>query len=45
MKQVALIVFGVGLVTAAWSAGFAQARVADFEIAVDAPTGDMRVIC
>ena len=45
MKQVALIVFVVGLVTAAWSAGFAQARVADFEIAVDAPTGDMRVIC
>jgi hypothetical protein len=45
MKQVAFIAFVVVTVTAAWSLGSAQARVADFEILVDAPPGEMRVMC
>ena len=45
MKQLAFVVFVLVAVAAAWSAGFAQARVADFEILVDAPPGEMRVMC
>ena len=53
MKQLAFVGFVLVAVAAAWSAGFAQARVADFEILVDAPTwgdaGDvlerLRLVC
>jgi hypothetical protein len=45
MKTFACILFAVAAVTAAWSAGLAQARVADFEIRIDAPAGEMRVVC
>ena len=45
MKQLAFVVLVLVSVAAAWSAGFAQARVADFEISIDAPTGEMRVMC
>jgi hypothetical protein len=45
MKQLAFVAFVLVSVAAAWSAGFAQARVADFEILVDAPPGEMRVMC
>ena len=45
MKQLAFVVLVLVSVAAAWSAGFAQARVADFEILVNAPIGEMRVMC
>jgi len=45
MKQLAFVVFVVVSAAAAWSVGFAQARVADFEISIDAPTGETRVKC
>ena len=35
-----LVVLAAMLVVAGWSAGLAQARVADFYITVDAPTGE-----
>lgn len=34
-----------GLVIAGWSVGKAQATVADFEVAIDAPRGDLKLIC
>lgn len=45
MKTFAFVLFVLIAVIAAWSAGFAQARVADFEIRIDAPAGEMRVLC
>ena len=45
MKRFAFVLLILVAMTAAWSAGFAQARVADFEIRIDAPTGAMRVFC
>jgi hypothetical protein len=33
------------LVLVGWSAGRAQARVADFYVTVDAPTGEIRATC
>jgi len=48
MRRKALLVVGAGLLVAAgWSAGrvTAQARVADFEISIDAPRGEVKVIC
>ena len=45
MRKFAIVLFVLAAVAAAWSAGFAQARVADFEVRIDAPTGQMRVFC
>ena len=45
MKKLAFVLFVLIAVAAAWSAGSAQARVADFEIRIDAPAGRMRVVC
>jgi hypothetical protein len=33
------------MTVAAWKAGAAQARVADFSISVDAPVGELKVSC
>lgn len=46
MKRTLLrIVLAVGFIGAGWSLGNAQARVADFEITIDAPRGDVRLTC
>ena len=46
MRHRALLVAGaVLLIVASWSAGRAQTRVADFEVAIDAPRGDLKVTC
>ena len=46
MKRRLLFAGMVGALTvAAWSLGSAQARVADFYITVDAPTGELKVTC
>ena len=46
MKREALLVVGaVLLVVAGWSVGRAQAKVADFEISIDAPRGEVKVVC
>ena len=46
-RELFLIVVAVLLVVAAWSAGraTAQARVADFEIGIEAPRGAVKVTC
>ena len=46
-RRALLIVVAVLLVAAGWSAGraTAQARVADFEISIDAPRGEVNVTC
>jgi len=46
-RELLLIVVAVVLVVAAWSAGraTAQARVADFEIGIEAPRGEVKVTC
>jgi len=33
------------LIAAAWSVGRAQTRAADFEITIDAPRGEVRLVC
>ena len=40
-----LVVLAAMLVVAGWSAGLAQARVADFYVTVDAPAGEIRATC
>lgn len=46
MKRTSLsLVFAAALVIAGWSAGKAQTRVADFEISIDAPRGDIHLTC
>ena len=46
MKRTLLrIVLAAGFIGAGWSLGNAQARVADFEITIDAPRGDVRLMC
>ena len=40
-----LVVLAAALVVAGWSAGLAQARVADFYATVDAPAGEIRAMC
>jgi hypothetical protein len=46
-RELLLIVVAVLLVGAGWSAGraTAQARVADFELSIEAPRGEVRVAC
>jgi len=46
-RQLLLVVVAVVLAVGAWSAGrvTAQARVADFELSIEAPRGDVRVVC
>jgi len=39
------IVLATALIGAGWSAGKAQTRVADFEIAIDAPRGEVKLTC
>jgi hypothetical protein len=39
------IVLAAGFIGAGWSLGNAQAPVADFEITIDAPRGEVRVTC
>ena len=46
MKRTLLrIVLAAAFIGAGWSLGNAQARVADFEITIDAPRGDVRLTC
>lgn len=46
MKRTLLrIVLAAGFIGAGWSLGIAQARVADFEITIDAPRGEVRLTC
>jgi hypothetical protein len=40
-----LVAIAAVLVLVGWSAGRAQARVADFYVTVDAPTGEIRATC
>jgi len=44
-REMLLVAVGVLLVIAGWSAGQAQARVANFEIGIEAPRGDVKVTC
>ena len=46
-REALLIVVALLLVVAGWSAGrtTAQARVADFEISIEAPRGEVKVTC
>ena len=46
-RELLLTVVAVLLVVGGWSAGraTAQARAADFEIAIEAPRGEVRVAC
>lgn len=46
-RELLLIVVAVLLVVAGWFAGrvTAQARVADFEIGIEAPRGEVKVTC
>jgi hypothetical protein len=44
-RNVVFVVAALLLVVASWSAGKAQTRVADFEISIDAPRGDLKVTC
>ena len=39
------VAVALGLVIAGWSVGKAQTTVADFEIAIDAPRGDLKLMC
>jgi hypothetical protein len=39
------VLLAFAFIGAGWSAGKAQTRVADFEIAIDAPRGQMKVTC
>jgi hypothetical protein len=39
------IVLATALIGAGWSVGKAQTTVAEFEIAIDAPRGDVKVTC
>lgn len=39
------IAVAFGLLIAGWSVGKAQTAVADFEIAIDVPRGDLKLIC
>lgn len=46
MKRALLeVAMAVALISVGWSVGKAQARVADFEIAIDAPRGQVNVTC
>ena len=44
-RAMLLVVLAVVLVGAGWSAGLAQARVADFYVTVDVPAGETRATC
>ena len=39
------VAVALGLVIVGWSVGKAQTTVADFEIAIDAPRGDLKLMC
>jgi len=39
------VAIALGLVIAGWSVGKAQTTIADFEIAIDAPRGNLRLKC
>ena len=43
--RVLRVAMAAALVFAGWSAGKAQTKVADFEIAIDAPRGSVKVLC
>lgn len=46
MKRTLLrIVLATALIGAGWSVGKAQTAVADFEIAIDAPRGEVKLTC
>ena len=46
MKRTLLrIVLATALIGAGWSIGKAQTAVADFEIAIDAPRGEVKLTC
>ncbi len=46
MKRTLLgVLLATVLIGAGWSVGKAQTRVADFEIAIDAPRGQVKVTC
>ena len=46
MRRISLrLAVAAALIGAGWSAGRAQTRVADFEIAIDAPRGDVSLTC
>ena len=44
-REALIVVVAVLLAAAGWSVGRAQARVADFEIAIEAPRGEVKVTC
>lgn len=46
MKRTLLgIVLAIALIGAGWSVGKTQTAVADFEIAIDAPRGEVKLTC
>ena len=44
-RRVLRIVLAAGFIGAGWSLGNAQARVADFEMTIDAPRGEVKLMC
>jgi hypothetical protein len=45
MRRLFLVVLAIALVGVGWSAGRAQSAVADFEIAIEAPRGELKLRC
>ena len=45
MTRMPLALIGAVLLFAAWSVGHAQGRVADFELTIDAPAGEVKATC